>query len=79
MLGGSLETRLSTCAKLILFSIIGEVPSFEREGSYMAGELQAHRAHLAAAQNLRHGRITVFLFMNHNFKVKASICVYINV
>ena len=33
----------------------GGVPSFEREGAYMAGELQAHRAHLAAAQNLRYG------------------------
>jgi len=30
------------------------VPSFEREGCYMSGELQAHRTHLAAAQNLRY-------------------------
>ena len=43
----------------------------------MAGELQAHRAHLAAAQNLRYDRITVFLFMSHNFKVKSiNLCLY---
>ena len=60
-------------AQLILSSIIGgEVPSFEREGVYMAGELQAHRAHLAAAQNLRYG-VLCFRSTSKN----ASICMHV--
>ena len=61
-------------AQLILSSIVGgEVPSFEREGTYMAGELQAHRAHLASAQNLRYGVLCFTCVTSQN----ASICMHL--
>lgn len=65
-------------AQLILSSIIGgEVPSFEREGTYMAGELQAHRAHLASAQNLRY-HVLCFNFITLQSKSQnASICMHL--